>query len=290
MASSLHTISKVDAPLIWTPILDRIHGQESPVSWIIPDFIPEGSLIALAGEPGTGKSFLSYTLGMNLAIGIPVLGWEFSRPFTVLYFDQENSQSDSTQYLRWVYYAMALPIGSTSLHDALLAKNFHLASFALGSDNWASQAADYVRAVRPQLIIIDTTTPSCNVQDENDNAEATRTIKALRWLMAQTTPVAACLALKHAKVRTDGHGHTLRGAKAWEGSVDSIVFQVRAPWRPSKAQLASGLRATRLVPAKHRAFGLRHPILINPEQTAQGLILHRGSASTEAPAEDSPSE
>ena len=250
------------------PISELLTGTEPPVDWLVPEFIPRGSLIALAGEPGAGKSLLMYVISVALASGTPFLGWRASGPHRVLYFDQENSKADCTQYLRWAWNGLGRP------DPRLLDVNLAFAHIVLGGPTWGATAEQYVRAVQPELIVIDTTTPACNVLDENDNAEATRAVQQIRRLHGLCAPSPAIVALKHAKVRAEGGGHTLRGAKAWEGMVDSIVYHTKARGKTR----SDGLRATKLSPAKTRAFGLRSELVINPSWTPDhsGLILRRG--------------
>lgn len=258
--------------VILLPIVQLITSTEPPVHWLIPNFIPAGSLMALAGLPGSGKSFLSYTLGLALASGTPILGWD-THPIRVLYFDNENSKPDAVQYLKWAWVGLGKP----NLDS--IARNFNLAHFALGSQAWEQRATEYVEAVHPDIIIIDTTTPSCHIEDENDNGEAAKVIGAIRRLQHIPTPAATILALKHAKYRVDGDtndasSYTLRGAKAWEGQVDSIIYMRKGAGRPRK----DGLSPTVLQPGKTRAFGLRETVHINPEwvENGAGIALHRG--------------
>jgi hypothetical protein len=93
-------------------------------------------------------------------------------------------------------------------------------------------------------------------------------------------PAASILALKHARIRPDDGGYTLRGAKAWEGAVDSVVFQTKLPGRPWR-----GLTPTKLSPHKTRAYGLREPLRISPqwvgEGGSEGILLERGNLNVE---------
>lgn len=251
------------------PTLDISHALTSAdpvVDWLIPNFIPRGSLIALAGEPGAGKSFVAYTLSLALATGTPFLGipLECKR---ILYFDQENSRPDCTQYLRWAWNGLGQP------PLELLSTNLTIAPFILGTKQWATTAAAYVQLHQPDLIIFDTTTPAFAIEDENDNGEATRAINGLRSLQGLVSVAPAIIALKHAKVKPDGGGYTLRGAKAWEGAVDSVVYQIKNAGAPR----ADGLRSTHLEPSKTRAFGLRESIKIDPQWVngKAGLKLNR---------------
>jgi RecA-family ATPase len=258
------------ADLILPPtfsIANALSGETIPVSWLVPDFIPFGSIIALAGEPGAGKSYLAYSLSLALATGTPFLGFELS-PHRVLYFDQENSEADCTQYLRWAWNGLGCP----RIND--LIENFHLAPFVLGSASWAVRAREYTIAYKPSLIVIDTTTPALAIEDENDNAEASKAVQLLRGIQRTITPSPAVIVLKHAKVRSDDGAYTLRGAKTWEGAVDSVVFQIRRRGKPRE----DGLRPTHLEPSKTRAFGLRESINIEPRWTDSaktGLKLER---------------
>jgi len=249
------------------PIAELLSGKEPPVSWLVNNLLPRGSLIALAGEPGAGKSFVSYTLSLCLASGVDFLGFGIESPAKVLYFDQENSRPDTTQYLRWSWIGLNRP----TLPQ--IESNLAIAHFALGTHDWLSKAQSYVLSVKPELIIIDTATPALAIDDENDNGEAAKAIGKLRTLQGLLSPSPAIIVLKHAKVKSEDGAYTLRGAKAWEGQVDGIIYQIRSAGNPR----LDGLRSTSLVPAKTRAFGLRDTVKINPEWTEEraGLRLSR---------------
>jgi len=251
------------------PLMQELTGDTPVVEWVLPHFLARGSLVALAGMPGAGKSYLSYMAGFALATATPLLGIQPPRPFKVLYFDQENAQPDRIQYERWVWNGLGKP------DLDLLCKNFWCCSFILGSSAWYTSAKAAVEHYRPEVIFIDTATPACNIQDENDNGEATRVIQNIRMLQATLSPPASAVVLKHAKLKSEeaGAGHTLRGAKAWEGAVDGIIYHIRGEGRPRR----DGLSNTRLQPAKTRAFGLRQTINIEPRWLADhsGIALER---------------
>lgn len=261
-----------ERPRTTNPILHELTGEGPVVRWILPEFLAQGSLIALAGLPGAGKSYLCYTLGIALATGIPVIGYKPDRAYRVLYFDQENSHPDRIQYERWAWNGLGQP----SLE--LLCKNFWCSPFILGSSAWYTAAKAAVDYHKPEIIFIDTATPACGIEDENDNGEASRAVERIRALQNATNPAASCIVLKHAKVRAEGDGagvYTLRGAKAWEGQVDGIIYHVRGEGRPRK----DGLNNTKLQPGKTRAFGLREALTIEPKWLADrsGITLDRYS-------------
>jgi len=255
-------------------IVDVLHAAEQDPVWLIPDLLLQGSMVCLAGEPGAGKSYVSYTAGLAVATGIAALDGIIppGKPKTVIYFDQENSRQDRDKYLRRSWHGLAR---NGKLPDVgLLLQHFHPVHFALGDDDWAEIAAEYIALLCPQLVIFDTATPCFNIGDENDNAEAVREIKKIRQLMALGDPVVSAIVLRHAKIAIEKGGRrTMRGAKSWHNAADGIMYQVKQAGRPR----GDGLSRTRLEPDKTRAYGLSRTIYITPEWTEEertGLFLH----------------
>lgn len=249
------------------PIVDILCADEREPNWLIPDLILQGALVCLAGDAGTGKSYLSYTLAMAIASGCPALGGLIpaGEPRKVLYFDQENGGQDRDKYLRRVWLGLAEGNGGVVPDLGLLQENFWPLSFVLGSEGWQDVVTQAIEQVEPRAMFFDTATPAFAILEENSNSEATQAISSLRKLMALTDPVASSIVLKHAKTRTEkGTGQrTMRGAKAWKGAADNTLFQVMATGRPPK----NGLRVTRLEPDKVRAYGLQDTIYITPRWT-----------------------
>jgi hypothetical protein len=256
------------------PIIPILTGTDPAVRWLVPEFIAQGSLVVYAGEPGVGKSFLWYALGLACATGVPLLGYTPVRPLRVLYFDQENSRPDRDQYLRWAWEGLERP----SLER--VAANFWTQHFFLGTADWGARASQAVQVVQPDLIILDTATPCCAILDENDNGIATQAVNKLRGVMNVVPHTAAMVVLKHSRIITEDGSQdgqeprrTIRGAKAWVGMADAVWFHVRA----AGALRPDGLANTYIMPAKTRAFGLRRRIDIHPEWTPdrRGLKLSR---------------
>ena len=255
------------------PLRDELLSGDPVVEWILPEFIPRGTLIALAGMPGAGKSYLCYYLGLAMAAGIKALGFKPPRPQRVLYFDEENSPADRIQYERWAWHGLQCPNLET------LSKNFWPMPFRLGLPDWAERAHQLIEDNQPDLFIIDTSTPACDIRDENDNAEASRVIRTIRHLMEASSPPATALVLKHAKIHADDGSYSRRGAKAWMGQVDAIAYLRRHEGRPH----SDGLNTTLLVPGKTRAFGLRRSLVIHPARTADGRGIHLAATSPRRP-------
>lgn len=255
-------------------IIDILFADEVPPDWAVHGFFLQGAIYTIGGEPGAGKSSLCYTLAIAAATGVSALSGIVPpiEPKRVLYFDEENSPQDRIKYIRWAWHGL-VKLNGAEPDLGLLMENLWCVSDELGGDDWQEKLAMWVDFVQPHIIIFDTANPCFNIQDENSNSEASLVIKQLRRALKRIDPAVTAIILKHAKIRVDGTMRTLRGAKAWQGAVDGVVFQVKAPGRPKR----DGLSLTRIEPGKTRAYGLRNRVYITPEwtnTTRDGLMLH----------------
>ena len=257
--SILHDASCYTPFVNYEVIADLLAPSYDP-PWLIPDLLTRGSLVILAGEAGVGKSTFCYTLAMCLATGRPFLGFptSFAR---ILYCDDENSRPDFTGYWRQVWIGQGRPPAP------VLNERLHFASFQLGL-GWLSALQRGIEERKPDLLIIDTATPSLHIQDEDKNAEASLAIHGLRSL--QTKQPLTILVLKHARIVEHESGqdrYILRGAKAWLGETDATWFLTFAPGKPPADP---GTRMRVLTPRKTRAFGLKKTIKLSATYTTEG--------------------
>jgi len=247
-------------------LADVLTTEAKPPEWLVQGIFPRGLLVTLAGDPGAGKTTLSYLLAHCLALGYPFLGHATS-PTTVCYFDEENSEVDFHKYNQQIWHGLGCP----PLEDYGDRLNFY--HFALKGP-WFEPMLQVTLDKCPGLITIDTATPVLNIQDENDNSEANRVIQQLRRIQYAHGKAANMLVLKHEKIRDDkSHRHTIRGAKVWLGSVDRTFYHVIP--RGCRRRL-NGLRRTALVPDKMRSYGLEVPLGIDPswtDESRKGLIF-----------------
>lgn len=208
----------------------------------------------LAGDPGVGKSVLSYSLALALASGTPFLGRPVEKR-KVLYFDEENSEQDLRAYLHTLWLGMGQPDLAT------LNANLHIEHFGLAAAIRSPYdlMKHYAGEFGPDLIVLDTATPICRIMDENSNSEASQAIRQLRLVRGAASPHCTVLTLKHAR-RDDAGNKNIRGAKGWLGEFDGVLYHTLSPGRKPK----TGWRSTRLESGKVRAHGLRHPIKIVP--------------------------
>lgn len=234
--------------------------------WLVKGMLAQGTMTTLAGEPGVGKSMLSYLLAYCVAGGLPFLNMPTTQN-PVCYFDEENSRPDFVKYNQRIWNGLGCP-DPTPLNDTL-----HLYHMTL-VDRWQPRMLEAASRHKPGLIVVDTATPALHIQDENDNAEASLAIQNLRAVQRASGPHCSVLILKHERQR-DPHMHrrTIRGAKVWLGAVDQTLYHAV----PRGRRRADGLRRTILEPDKMRAFGLESSVLIDPNWTdpsRKGLIFH----------------
>jgi RecA-family ATPase len=254
-------------PLNLTEILT---ANDPEPEYLINNLIYTGQVILIAGEPGVGKSFLNYHIGMCLASGQFVLGRE-ARQGRVLYFDEENSRPDLQQYVRWVWRGLGKP-DPADLQERLYIEHCTLAGQGTNRFRYMGEVAS---RIKPDLIVVDTVTPCCGIEDENSNSEAAKAMLALRRIRELAGPTASMILLKHVKFSHDPNERTtIRGAKHWLGAVDAVIYHKLAVGKPR----LDGLRNSKLAPDKVRAYGLRGELVIQPAwvgtEDAKGVSLH----------------
>lgn len=218
----------------------------------------------LAGEAGVGKSMFSYHLALSVALGLPLLGRFPTERTKVLYVDEENSLSDLKRYIQWLWRGLGRP----GLPD--VAPWFQHLNFKLGSPGWLEFLRRIAKEQQPGLIVVDTATSALAIKDENDNGEASSAVGCLRRVQKECEDTPAVLVLKHAK--TGDEGLMVRGAKAWVGSTDGLLYLTNPKGRPPK----DGWGPKVLRPGKSRAFGLRERVVFEPIQVGEerkGWIL-----------------
>lgn len=252
------------------PLDDVWSDEATSPPWLIPQIMIEGQMVILAADAGVGKTLLSCVWSISLACGLPVIDGEIAPPMRVLYMNEENSWHDIRQYLRWARYGLEHQYGP--IDGALLSENlrFEQMSLSLSSGRWYNTLGILSEEHKPRFTVIDTATPACAIVDEDKNGEASVAIGHLRRAMNSSAPGCGMLVLKHAKVfkKIDGRqhvsreeAHSIRGAKAWRGATDGMIFHTKT----AGAKRTDGLHSSYLWPDKARAFGLRERLKITPQ-------------------------
>lgn len=246
-------------PTISPSVVLTEHPQ--PPKWVVERFIPQDTVIVLAGLEGTGKSVFSYATALAVATGQPILGLPTTQ-LRVLYFDSENSRPDFGGYLRQLWLGMGAP-NPKHIDEFLRIEHFSL------TIDWQHRFASICAEWKPGLIIVDTANSCFSIVDENSNAEAAKIVS----LVNQARPAeSSVILMKHEREKKEGRDRSVRGAKYWLGAVDQVVYFSKAGGNPLPPY---NLWRTKLTPAKKREYGLEHEIKITPnlEMGPLGKVL-----------------
>jgi hypothetical protein len=226
-------------------------------------------MVMLCGTEGVGKSALGYDLAVTIATGGIFLNRQTATS-RVLIMDEENSLRDLRAYLYRAWAAHGQPDIETLIANLRIEQG----TLTAAGDRWAHTLVGAIAAFKPGLVVIDTVTPACQIEDENSNGEASIAARKLRLAQESGGPDCTMLLYKHLR-RDHKSGHLdIRGAKFWKGTCDGIYYHTRTRGHPR----ADGLYRTMLRPEKVRAFGLRHKIIIDPRFDGEGLILDSADA------------
>lgn len=135
-----------------------------PYKWMVDNWICQGDVTLLVGEPNVGKSFISMGLAIAVAEGKDnFLGEKLNAHGKVLYIDEENPEDVVFHRLT----ALGLtPAGMGSIHY------YHRQHIRL--DRGIDNLLDDALIIQPKLIVVDSLT-RVHTQDEN-NAGAMNTL------------------------------------------------------------------------------------------------------------------
>ncbi|WIC88965.1 DNA primase/polymerase [Rhodococcus phage Shagrat] len=183
-----------------------------PAAPIIDGLVYQNTLVQLAGNPGSFKSFI--TIGMACAIASGLPNWEGHRIPTsqrgkgVLYIAAEGVQGIWLRAVAWCELA-GVPVEQ-------VARNFFVidgaAQMSSGPD--VAEIIDRVRDVDATLVIWDTRARCTVGLEENSATEQGRAIGAADLIRSETG--ASQLMVHHTTKSGVGGG---RGSNAWDGAV-----------------------------------------------------------------------
>jgi hypothetical protein len=82
------------------PVSVLLAEPDEPVPWIVEGLFAEGAHGWIGAEPKVGKSWLGLDLAVCVALGRPFLGYDVTRPYRVLYVQEEDSRRRVRRRLR----------------------------------------------------------------------------------------------------------------------------------------------------------------------------------------------
>ncbi len=195
------------------PVTFDFDADLQPPDWIVDGTIERETLTVLSGDTGAAKSIVSSALVLALDaqewLGLPT---HIDR-MTVI--DDENPEA--------LILARLKALGADNeLRDRLT--YFNRQGFRIG-DRGSTDA--FLRAhledFRPDLLVIDTLMAACDVEDQNNNAEA---VRIMRFLGSLATEYECAVLLLHherkqSKLLPSSSGQAMMGARQWAGQADA---------------------------------------------------------------------
>lgn len=226
--------------------------QLQPPRWLLPGFMAEG-LTLIAGGHGVGKSTALLPLACAVA-GIHEHGCELAPKHwrEVVYITEDVHQAARILHgLAWHLQTTVQAIGERlHLVDARRLPPAYLVQVGQTYRDRYSRTVQDVEL--PPLVVLDTQAATIALESENDNAEASAAVAALKqhfaglpiWLVAHLA--------KQNLNRSDAQHLTSRGASAWEADANCTAFLVKE---------GDGISATRWLVLGKRRFEPRWPEL-----------------------------
>lgn len=248
------------APSTW-------EGRDIPDrEWIWEDWIPVGSVTALYGDGGTGKSLLAQQLMTACATGSLFLGQEVKpvRAFGVFCEDDENELHRRQSAINAAYGVSFGDLGNMRLVSRVGNENL-LMTFAADGHGvptpFFSQVLNASRDFGSRLVVIDTAADTF-AGNENIRPQVRQFI-ALLTRLAQTINGAVIL-LAHPSQSGKASGSGDGGSTAWNNSVRSRLYFKR-PGQPDGKDAGGGesvdpdLRVLFRAKSNYAAMGVELP-------------------------------
>jgi hypothetical protein len=197
--------------------------------WVIPGFIGHGVTV-IAGAQGAGKTTTLLPLAMQvagMATGAPELAPLHWRHVVYIVEDLEQAQRIVSGLVRY---------GGLGIDFSTVRERLHIVEARRLAPGYVAQVGklyceQFTRQVQGvdvlPLVVIDTMAATLDLENESDNSEASRAMAALKqgfrrlpvWLIGHIP--------KAVLTRNDVGSLTARGAGAWEGDANQVMYLVQ---------------------------------------------------------------
>lgn len=186
--------------------LDEL-GALAPVRPLVDGLLYRNTLVQIAGQPGSYKSFVTIGMACSVALGRSWEGHRVPEAGSVVYVAPEGASGLRTRVLAWCELSGADPV---ELAGRL---RFLPEPVQLGNSLDVSEACDVARELDAALVVLDTRARCTLGLSENDATEQGRAIHAAERIQKATGTTVLGV---HHSGRGGDHG---RGSNAWDGAV-----------------------------------------------------------------------
>ena len=211
-----------EEPLKKTPDDDFELDSDKPFSLppsIIKGLAPRNGIAFIGGQSGAGKTFIAVDLAISLSAGQPFFGKRIKEKVGVIIIAGEGAQTlqpriTTAKNARSIH--TPLPIAWTDAFPDFT-KAEEVKQFVNRLKRMKQRMLEQY-GVRMGCIIIDTLAAVFNLEDENDNSEASKIIRAMKVIGDELD--ALVMPVHH---YGKGAETGLRGASAWRAGSDSVL-------------------------------------------------------------------
>lgn len=196
--------------------------EREPIPWLIRGWLAENEMAYLAGEWGSGKSYVALDAAVSIAAGIPWMGKvDVLRAAPVLYVDEENGPALARHRMALICRGRALgQADAESLPIRYLTKN----GISLDDASGFALIDMEIERSKAKVVVLDSLVRFFRGRDENDASSMAAFFgERISPLMARHR--CSFLALDHmgkpSKERTDP-GHRQRGSSEKPGNADEL--------------------------------------------------------------------
>jgi len=182
-------------------------GNLPPVRPLVDGLLYANTLVQLAGQPGSYKSFVSIGMACSVALGRSWEGHRVPKAGSVVYVAPEGASGLRTRVLAWCE--------TNNVDPAELSGRLHFLAepVQLGDIVDVSEACDVARELSALLLVLDTRARCTLGLSENDATEQGRAIHHAEAIQAAAGTTVLGV---HHSGRGGDHG---RGSNAWDGAV-----------------------------------------------------------------------
>lgn len=202
-----------------------------PPRMLVKNLLPFEGIVFIAGQSGTGKTGLAVDLGMAVATGTPFLGRSIRERRGVFILAAEGGGTigyriEAARRAR-VSGDERVPIAFSSEIPQLSTDN-DIAKF-VAKLGLVGKRFEKEHGVPLGIVMIDTVSAAFQLENENDNSEAARTIAKMRELGRRCN--ALIMPIHHfGKSTVNG----LRGGSAWRDGADVVLAVLTDPENKAK--------------------------------------------------------
>jgi archaellum biogenesis ATPase FlaH len=140
---ALFKVERTSYISVYSPNEILTHSYD--LEWIIPNLLHTTGMLILSGQPGVGKTQLTFDWAYRLAVGLAILGLKLSRPYKVMYLSLEMDVVE----LKYIFKHQAEVFKEHGLWNA----NMYIVSPDIDSDMRGFEKT--LIKIQPDVLIID---------------------------------------------------------------------------------------------------------------------------------------